>query len=142
MLRRDSVDCENWDLFSVWAGRHTLSRDEREAIKLKKARSRRDPQKARQAALITKCLQDERHAEAVPLMVEYLAQHEKHATPMRLRLAALLVRHQGRPAQARRVLSKLRPDALTPQQLQLGRRAPAPHRLPRAATVAFGTPNI
>lgn len=27
-LKYDLVDCENWDLFSVWAGRHRLSREE------------------------------------------------------------------------------------------------------------------
>jgi len=32
MLRQDWVDCENWDVFSVWAGRHTMSREELEAL--------------------------------------------------------------------------------------------------------------
>ena len=30
MLKRELVDCEDWDLFSVWAGRHTMSLEERE----------------------------------------------------------------------------------------------------------------
>jgi hypothetical protein len=29
MLKAGWVDCENWDIFSVWAGRHTMSEDER-----------------------------------------------------------------------------------------------------------------
>jgi len=32
MLRQDWVDCENWDVFSVWAGRHTMSPEELEAL--------------------------------------------------------------------------------------------------------------
>jgi hypothetical protein len=32
MLRRGAVDCENWDAFSVWAGRHRMSRDELAAL--------------------------------------------------------------------------------------------------------------
>jgi len=31
MLKRGLVDCENWDIFSVWAGRHTMTPEEREA---------------------------------------------------------------------------------------------------------------
>jgi membrane associated rhomboid family serine protease len=30
MFKKDMVDCEDWDLFSVWAGRHTMSPEERE----------------------------------------------------------------------------------------------------------------
>ena len=30
MLKRGLVDCENWDVFSVWAGRHTMTPEERE----------------------------------------------------------------------------------------------------------------
>ncbi|MBN1395353.1 MAG: rhomboid family intramembrane serine protease [Pirellulales bacterium] len=30
MLRGEMVDCEHWDVFSVWAGRHTMSPEERE----------------------------------------------------------------------------------------------------------------
>jgi membrane associated rhomboid family serine protease len=32
MLRKDWVDCENWDVFSVWSGRNNLSEEEREAL--------------------------------------------------------------------------------------------------------------
>ncbi len=32
MLRRDWVDCENWDVFSVLAGRHTMSPEELKAL--------------------------------------------------------------------------------------------------------------
>jgi membrane associated rhomboid family serine protease len=31
LLRSKIVDCEHWDIFSVWAGRHTMSDEEREA---------------------------------------------------------------------------------------------------------------
>ena len=31
MLKRGLVDCEHWDIFSVWAGRHTMTPEEREA---------------------------------------------------------------------------------------------------------------
>ena len=30
MLKAGMVDCENWDIFSVWKGDHTISSDERE----------------------------------------------------------------------------------------------------------------
>lgn len=32
MLRQDWVDCENWDVFSVWSGRHTMLPEELEAL--------------------------------------------------------------------------------------------------------------
>ncbi|MBN1908102.1 MAG: rhomboid family intramembrane serine protease [Pirellulales bacterium] len=33
MLKLDWVDCENWDLFSVWAGRNQMSFEERDALR-------------------------------------------------------------------------------------------------------------
>ena len=36
MLKTKLVDCEDWDIFSVWAGKNTLSDDERSAIEEKK----------------------------------------------------------------------------------------------------------
>ncbi len=32
MLKTDRVDCENWDLFSVWAGKDTMTDDELQAL--------------------------------------------------------------------------------------------------------------
>jgi membrane associated rhomboid family serine protease len=32
MLKSDRVDCENWDLFSVWAGKHQMTDDELQAL--------------------------------------------------------------------------------------------------------------
>lgn len=32
MLKTDRVDCENWDLFSVWAGKHEMTDKELEAL--------------------------------------------------------------------------------------------------------------
>lgn len=32
MLKTDRVDCENWDLFSVWAGKHLMTDKERQAL--------------------------------------------------------------------------------------------------------------
>ena len=41
MLKRGLVDCENWDIFSVWAGRHTMTPEEREAADAPHAADRR-----------------------------------------------------------------------------------------------------
>jgi membrane associated rhomboid family serine protease len=40
MLRKGWVDCENWDLFSVWAGRHTMSEEDRAKLDRKKREAR------------------------------------------------------------------------------------------------------
>jgi membrane associated rhomboid family serine protease len=46
MLRKDWVDCENWDLFSVWAGRHTMSQEQRDALdRAKREKSLTDAEK-------------------------------------------------------------------------------------------------
>ncbi len=159
MLRKDWVDCENWDVFSVWTGRHTMSREEREELELREAPAPEpdaSPEQ-REAALrqirdilaeggvelalaahrkmaarfpdwrlaepdllrlIQGCLQGGRRADAVPLMVEYLRAYSGRAVPVRLALAQVLLVPQQRPAQARRVLAKLRGAKLTARQLQ------------------------
>ena len=38
MLKKGQVDCENWDVFSVWAGHHKMTDEEREEAKERKAK--------------------------------------------------------------------------------------------------------
>jgi len=70
MFRLGWVDCENWDMFSVWAGRHKMSYDQIVALREGAAAPREcipvDPQKIerlRQSSLnqIQKILVDGRH---------------------------------------------------------------------------------
>ncbi len=52
MLRRGAVDCENWDLFSVWTGRHRMSRGELAALEREQfAPTAADLARQRQTAL-------------------------------------------------------------------------------------------
>jgi membrane associated rhomboid family serine protease len=41
MLNRKWVDCENWDVFSVWQGRHTMTRDQLAEEKLNSEEGKR-----------------------------------------------------------------------------------------------------
>ncbi|HUT88643.1 MAG TPA: rhomboid family intramembrane serine protease [Thermoguttaceae bacterium] len=149
MLRQDWVDCENWDVFSVWAGRNTMSPEELEALEPGPTPKSREEVlqeiheilaegrfelaltvHRRMAAslpdwrlpepdlrrLIQGCLRTRRHADAVALMVDYLRTYRDQAAAVRLKLAEVLLVHDERPGQARRVLAKLADDKLTPQQ--------------------------
>lgn len=51
MLKKNWVDCENWDLFSVAAGRHAMSDDELLALKQESAEWQEKAQKRRASAL-------------------------------------------------------------------------------------------
>ncbi len=79
--------------------------------------------------LIQGCLRAERHADAVVLMIDYLRTYRDQAVAVRLKLAEVLLVHDQRPAQARRVLGKLRGASLLPPQRAryrlLGKRAAA-----------------
>jgi membrane associated rhomboid family serine protease len=54
MLKAGIVDCEGWDVFSVWAGRHTMSAEEREKAEMEDAErklSKSQPSRRREVAL-------------------------------------------------------------------------------------------
>jgi len=45
LLKTGQVDCENWDIFSVWAGRHTLTSEERAKLAAETPKSKREKAK-------------------------------------------------------------------------------------------------
>jgi membrane associated rhomboid family serine protease len=51
LLKARLVDCENWDLFSVWAGRNTMTEEEREQADYKKQASQQQPEEINQRSL-------------------------------------------------------------------------------------------
>ena len=51
MLKRGWVDCENWDLYSVLAGRHRMADGELEDLRQQTAEWRANQQKRRDRAL-------------------------------------------------------------------------------------------
>jgi membrane associated rhomboid family serine protease len=51
LLKARLVDCENWDLFSVWAGRNTMTEEEREQADYEKQASQQQPEKINQQSL-------------------------------------------------------------------------------------------
>ena len=151
MLKLRLIDCEHWDAFSVWAGRHTMTPEERERAATPASKHDREQEKKEQwrrhemldkirllvregepaiavkahqrmlqkfpadwrlpeedlLAIIRGLREKKQWAEAVPPMVEYLAQHPEKAAPMRLELARILVAAENRPSQALKVLAKL-----------------------------------
>jgi hypothetical protein len=163
MLKTGRVDCENWDAFSVWAGRHNLTRDEREAEKRaadpdlawKEEAARRRQESAgleeiRRAiaegqpvaalklrermarelpdwrlpqpdllALIQAFHAKKQWAGSVPAMVEYLTDYPEKSNLVRLKLGQILVTEDVRPAQAVRVLAKVREECLDERQRTL-----------------------
>lgn len=155
MLKNNMVDCENWDIFSVWAGRHRMSSDQLNELR---ALSQADQEKKahlRKSSLeqIKQIIIDGRHElayaahqkmsrtfddwrlpephfrkmiagyhraqqynKSIPLMVEYLQTYTEQASLVRLKLTEILLRHERRPAQARRVLAKIPDDAINAAQ--------------------------
>ena len=162
MLKLRLVDCEQWDAFSVWAGRHTMTTAERTQAELKDPKrhtqqeiheqARRDDmlQKIRLllregqpaiAAKVHERMQQEfpadwhlpeqgllaiirglrekkQWAEAIPPMVEYLAQYPEKAALMRLELGRILLAVENRALQALKVLAKVDERALDDHQRQ------------------------
>ena len=163
MLKTGMVDCEHWDLFSVIAGLHQMSPEERE----QKQRAN-DPNLARKEAASRDRRQNEAleslrqimaggepsvalkfhqrigreqpgwrlpepdllrlvqtlheknlFQESLPLMGEYLSQYPEKSEPMRLKLAYILLAKENRPAQALKVLAKVRDGELDAHQKQL-----------------------
>jgi membrane associated rhomboid family serine protease len=51
LLKARLVDCENWDIFSVWAGRNTMTEEEREQADYKKQASKQQPEEINQQSL-------------------------------------------------------------------------------------------
>jgi hypothetical protein len=47
MLKKGMVDCENWDVFSVWSGRHKMTDEEWEEAQERKARKKTKAQVGR-----------------------------------------------------------------------------------------------
>jgi len=45
LLKTGQVDCENWDIFSVWAGRHTLSAEDRKKLDAQSPKAKREKAK-------------------------------------------------------------------------------------------------
>lgn len=43
LLKTDQVDCENWDIFSVWADRHRMTDAERARLDAEKSRKKKKP---------------------------------------------------------------------------------------------------
>ena len=50
MLHWGLVDCEHWDLFSVWAGRHKMTEDERQQAEENRPARRREKEQAAEAS--------------------------------------------------------------------------------------------
>lgn len=73
------MDCENWDIFSVWAGRHTMTREE-----LAKADAA-SPKRQR-----------ERHERL-----------EKQRDDSLSQIRQILATHENRPLQALKVMAKI-----------------------------------
>lgn len=146
MLKMNMVDCENWDVFSVWAGRHQMTSDQLTELRAVSKDEQEKKALARESSLkqVNQIIIDGRHelayaahqkmsrtfddwrlpephfrkmiagyhqakqfAESIPLMVEYLQTYTEKASLVRLKLADILLRHEHRPAQARRVLAKI-----------------------------------
>lgn len=68
--------------------------------------------------LIDLLQKDRDWGKCVPLMQEYLAQHEEHAVEIRLRLATILIDEQQRPAFGQRVLAALPPPGTLTEQYE------------------------
>lgn len=62
--------------------------------------------------IIQAFLQQKRAADALPAMIEYVRRGGARQTPVRLRIAHVLVNVESRPGQALQVLSKIEPDKL------------------------------
>ena len=185
MLKKGLVDCEGWDLFSVWSGKETGQNDDEEekAVQalLKEAQRKRlaalgpadslhadweatvpsqdMPQSpeahetptidsVRQAIaagsvvsafamyedFVSNALNDrperellqiillfhkqEQWSASIPAMVEYLRYFTTRQTPLRLRLAHVLIDVEKRPRQALHVLDKLDPALLAEKDQQ------------------------
>lgn len=178
MLKLHWVDCENWDLFSIWAGRHTQTLSEQtedthqelqKLIDRERSGGRRaapvrpqpvPPVVPTPAPPVKTSLEDVRHliatgqpqvayrlhlamaqasrgwmlpepellriigalqqqgqwSESIPPMVEYIRARGPREPQVRLKLAEVLLESQCRPAQALRVLQKLEPNALSPEE--------------------------
>ena len=61
-------------------------------------------------------------SESIPPMVEYVRAQGPRELQVRLKLAQVLIESQRRPAQALRVLGKLDPAALSPEEQVFGLR--------------------
>ncbi len=161
MLKLDWVDCENWDLFSVRAGRHLMSRDQIAELKPKKKVDPKQIDQRRQAALaqvqqateeghyelaqtahqkmshtfdswhlpephfrklIAGFHAEKKFSQSIPLMVEYLKEHTEQESLVRLKLAEILIRHEKRPGQARKVLEKINGSKLNAKQTEYRQR--------------------
>lgn len=155
MLKLGWVDCENWDIFSVIAGRHQMTYDQMVALRESAPVDPEKTERHRQSSLdqIQQILVDGRHElayaahrrmaatvegwrlpepwfrsmiagyhragqfrESIPAMVEYLRTYTEAAPLVRLKLAEILLRHAGQPAQARSVLARIPEESLNPQQ--------------------------
>ena len=151
MLKMNMADCENWDIFSVWAGRHRMSSDQLNELRAISQAEQEKKARLRESSLeqIKQIIIDGRHelayaahqkmsrtfddwrlpephfrkmiagyhrakqdTKSIPLMVEYLRNYTEQALLVRLKLAEILLRHEQRPAQARRVLAKIPEGAL------------------------------
>ena len=170
LLTTKRVDCEGWDLFSVWLGRHMKMPSEiggwREAgKKLEEAvdeATDEGPQSISHEAalaqineilatgkpqlalvahkrllqmepewllppethlkLISLLLKEGEYDSAVETMRHYLELHKQKSGTVRLKLAEVLIAKQERPAAALKVLAKISPVELNPQQEEIAKR--------------------
>jgi len=151
MLKAGWVDCENWDLFAMIAGRlgeapkksaRALSKQQARraqqqsknfetaratlrqllrdgngtvALALHEKQTRAEPgwqlDEAELLALLDALGKQQQTVRGMPLLVEYLRRFTARETPVRLKLAQLLLQ-EGRPTQALRVLQKLSDEPL------------------------------
>ncbi|MCC9604664.1 rhomboid family intramembrane serine protease [Blastopirellula sp. JC732] len=154
MVRKEWVDCENYDFFTVYFGNPDAPREEKvDETGLKAARLRSanlgleqirqilreggDPALAYRAHLklghsnpdwylpeedlleiIQSFLKQKRSQDALPAMIEYARRGGAKETPVRLRIAHVMVEGESRPGQALQVLSKVDPAKLGAQDRQ------------------------
>ncbi|MCY2968453.1 MAG: rhomboid family intramembrane serine protease [Planctomycetota bacterium] len=147
LLMRKKVDCEGWDLFTLWRRRELLAENaarraagippvplepafapsttslERKLIEIDRALFRNRVDRAWRILQLTRRVvptwelpeetlllmaeqlaRQGQHANAAELFEEYLRRFERHADPVRLQLAQILIEHLNRPRYALRLL--------------------------------------
>jgi hypothetical protein len=154
LLKLNLVDCEGWDVISLWRGELGKKRQARlkraaenpeqraaeQAVKLQAAlhhfQKHLEDKRVDEALQLHRRMQETMHdwslpqkellatiellhhakrwTDSIPLMVDYLHSFEQHATPLRLRLAHILVTADEKPLQALAVLGKISSESLTP----------------------------
>lgn len=79
-LRFNLVDCENWDAFSIWQGRHTLNRDELDKLRASSAHAQAHDQEQIDNGLvqIREILEQQEHPQWA--LKAHLRMKQKYAT--------------------------------------------------------------